>query len=112
MKFLRTVGSGPAPIGPAWPSRSCSASLPSAKQLAEPMLQARFRLRVVVPPPFPEELLDLRHVGAAGYVLDRLVVNADDRGADEGLAVQVGELDLHRRLLARLVFLLRRCRSS
>ena len=55
--------------------------------------------------PFPEELPDLGHVGAAGDVLDRLVVDGHDGGADEGLAVEIGELHLDRGLLAGLVFL-------
>ena len=44
-------------------------------RLPRPLTQARFRLRVVVPPPLPEELLDLRHVRAAGDVLHALVVD-------------------------------------
>src|SRR5688500_3017474 len=61
-----------------------------------------------MPPPLPEELLDLRHVGAAGDVFDALVVDADDRPSSDRLAMAIVDLDLPRRLLAGLVLLLRR----
>ena len=77
-------------------------------EVLEPSPQARFGLRIVLAPPFPEELLDLGHVAAAGNVLDRLVVDGDHRGADERLAAEVGQLDFHLGLFARLVRLLRR----
>ena len=76
-------------------------------QVAEPAVEARLGLRVVLPPPLPEELLDLRHVRAAGDVLDRLVVDGHHGRADERLAVGVGQLDLDLGLLARLVRRLR-----
>ena len=65
-------------------------------------------LRIMAAAPFPEELLDLRHIRAAGDVLDALVVHADHGRADERLAFEVGQLDLHVGLLARLVLRLRR----
>ena len=69
------------------------------------MVQAALGARVMLPAPLPEERLDIRHVRAAGDVLDGLVVDAHDRGADERLAVRPGQLDLDDGLLAGLVFL-------
>ena len=76
-------------------------------RLLKPAVEARLGLRVVRPLPLPEELLDLRHVRAAGDVFDGLVVDGQHGRADERLAVEAGELDLDLRLLARLVRRLR-----
>src|SRR5262249_46809730 len=73
-----------------------------AQQVLEPLPHARLGLRIVVSPPLPEELTDLRHVGAAGDVLDAAVVHAQHQRADERLAEEVGHLHLDRGLLARL----------
>ena len=62
----------------------------------------------MMPPPLPEEVLDLRHVRAAGDVLDRLVVNAQHGRTDERLAVKVSQLHLHLRGGAGFVLVLTR----
>ncbi len=72
-------------------------------EVTERPAEVGLRLRRVVPLPLPEEFLDLRDVRAAGDVLDRLVVDRHHGRAHEGLALGVGQLDLHLGLLARPV---------
>jgi len=62
-----------------------------------------FRLRIMVPPPFPEERLDLINVRAPRNILHRLVIHADHQRPRIRLAEEIGHPQLHRRLLARLV---------
>ena len=72
------------------PPKTPRSAMPIAfgrNEVAEPAVRGSIsRLRVVLPPPLPEELLDLRHVRAAGDVLDGLVVDRHHRRADERLA--------------------------
>src|SRR5262249_54949844 len=68
------------------------ADLASAVELVEGPGQAVLSGGVVAAAPLPEELLDVRDVGAAGDVLNTAVVDADDGLADEGLPLQVGQL--------------------
>ena len=94
------------------PPKTPRSAMPTAfgrNEVLEPSPEVGLASADDVPaPPLPEELLDLRHVGAAGDVFERLVVDRHHGRADERLAGQVGQLDLHLGLLARLVRLLRR----
>src|SRR5262249_20067380 len=83
------------------------ARLGVTQQVLEPLSDARLGLRTGASPALPEELTDLRHVRAAGDVLDTAVVQAQDQRADERLAEEVRHLHLDRGLLARLVLFLR-----
>jgi elongation factor P len=49
-------------------------------------------LRLMVPPPLPEELLDLCHVAAAGDIFHAAVVHRQHGRADERLAEEIGQL--------------------
>jgi hypothetical protein len=60
------------------------------REVARPFGEAVFPLRLMLPPPFPEEFLDVADVAAAGDVLDRLVVHRQHRRADEVRAAGVG----------------------
>ena len=59
-------------------------------------------------PPLPEKFLDLRHIRSAGDVLYGFVINRHHRGAVKWLSRVIRETNLHRCVLTRLVFRLRR----
>ena len=73
------------------------------EKVIEHRAQIGLRVGPMVALPLPEKFLDLRHVRAAGNVLDRLVVNRHHGRAHERLALGVGQLDLDLGLLARTV---------
>ena len=82
---------------------SASASASGGVRFDAPAVEARFLVRLVLPPPLPEELFDVGHVRSARDVLDALVEDREHGRADERLAGFVGELQFHRGVLAGLV---------
>ena len=94
---LGTSADAPASSATA-PPKTPRSAMPTAfgrNKVLEPAAEARFGLRMVLAPPFPEELLDVGHVAAAGDVFHRLVVDRHHGRADKRPAGEIGELDLH-----------------